>query len=927
MLYLRVAPLLVLILLVAATFGCSGGSKNPIYPASEPVITPQTVNISQAGQYLMGYYDVYFDYGSRTFEVTENRTASFTLNVVPFLNQMISPTFGITFGSVAVHSDDPTFLGIDVEFEIHHPFPGMPQYDAYDLMGVVIGNGSHYMGYNGLRVGEPGYDLWMNNADGFTRWFNPSDFTTELIFGYAPGGYQNLAGDAQLNPYKYYSRNLDAEDDLWDYLTGGDNFDGIFQSASGRMMELEFPLPPDGIGLMFGYAVVLAWDEQGTGPYYPVHRPEAIALSVSQTPDVWYNSTDGSGGDLILDIDLFGWECQPSTIKLESSVLAGIESFDAASIGVPVADHVSTYHVEVGAKPLETAEGHYTWIIAEYEGLDYSNGLPHIPHADGPLAAFFRYPVEVLDGPGIVAPNVLTIDPDSGIVGTFLSPVTITGEFFEPTCTVLLEYAPGDTIPGENLNWINAETLEIDLDLTGATIGDYDVVVTNPGDLVGILEDGFTVEPSVALTGIDPDHGISGTYIYDVVVTGVNLTDITEVKLVGDYEETTGQNMVIEDSENIIIELDLSGLSLGLYDVVANDPVFGEVTLEDGFEVLDCHSGIQDTFTTYTTSGPYSDLFVAGVMTSGTHAGKIITQWGMPAWALIDVGDPPSNGTPVGFWVNKPSISAMYYDWSWSLDADPVNEVFAFTTFDDDDDSGSWPNTQFDFVKICNQEDGSYVGACDTNCGYAVAQVDIDEYGNVWAVCSNAYYPNFGFTLQRWDYDPAEPAPHYKFIKEWDISAIITGSMVISDIVVLQRYRRLYISHSYGSWGVQIDCWDISGTDPVWLNNSATTTATGFYGTNSFQEVHQRFVDMEVDRTDDVLAGCRILVMFMGRPVSNRTLELRKYNVDLDLLAQESLEFSGVDHWNNFVLDDMHEGRVVTTISGYVGVTNKPSDW
>ena len=232
-------------------------------------------------------------------------------------------------------------------------------------------------------------------------------------------------------------------------------------------------------------------------------------------------------------------------------------------------------------------------------------------------------------------------------------------------------------------------------------------------------------------------------------------------------------------------------------------------------------------------------------------------------------------------------------------------------------------------MKICNQEDGTYLGACDTDCGYAVAQVDIDEKGNMWAVCSNAYYPNMSWTLQRWDYDETAPAPYYTLVNEWDISGIITGGMVISDIVVLQRYRRLYISHSATSWGVEIDCWDISGTDPVWLNTT-TTTVAGFYGTNSFQEVHQRFVDMEVDRTDDVLAGCRILVMFMGRPSTLRTLELRKYNVDLDLLNQASLDWgSGTpDHWNNFVLDDMHDGRVVATYNGgYVGVTDKPTDW
>ena len=101
----------------------------------------------------------------------------------------------------------------------------------------------------------------------------------------------------------------------------------------------------------------------------------------------------------------------------------------------------------------------------------------------------------------------------------------------------------------------------------------------------------------------------------------------------------------------------------------------------------------------------------------------------------------------------------------------------------------------------------------------------------------------------------------------------------ISDIVVLQRYRRLYISAASqtGTWGVEVHSWDISQDPPVHLGMTFVT-ASGFYDANSLPEAHQRFVDMEIDRSDDVLAGCRILVMFMGQPVKPgpMTLELRK---------------------------------------------------
>ena len=378
--------------------GCSGSGNVPVMPDTPgTALLTADYQLQDSHNFLLGYYDIYFDPQNGTFEAVENRTSAFTLNITPFLNQMTVPQNGITFDSILIHNDDPAFLGVDVEFSIYHPFPGYDQYEAYDLRGVVIGDGADTLAYETLRVSRHETDLWMKNPDGFSRWFNPTEFTSTLIFGYAPGGWQNYAGNAHINPYKYYSKHLGKDDDLWSYLTGSNNWDGIFESGSGRTMELEFPLPPDGIGIMFGYAVVVCWEDQGeTGPFFPVHVPEAVACSASQNPDVWYNEIDGSGGDLILDIDLFAWEEQPSTVKIESSVLDNIEEFDFETYASPGGDHYSTWHVEATAKTLTTPENHYYWVIAEYGGYDYSNGMTGIPHAEGSLAAFFKYEVEVL---------------------------------------------------------------------------------------------------------------------------------------------------------------------------------------------------------------------------------------------------------------------------------------------------------------------------------------------------------------------------------------------------------------------------------------------------------------------------------------------------------------------------------------------------
>ena len=402
-------------LLTLAAIGCSGPGGNPVSPGPETGTTSQTADVRQAGNIcVLGCYDVYFDYASRTLEIVDDRTSAYTVNVMPFLKQMISPPNGITIGSLVIHDDDPTFLGVDVELQVYHPFPGMDQYKAYDLMAIIIGDGADTLSYDNLSVGRHGSDLWMKNADGFSRWFNPTEFTTELIFGYCPGGFQNYAGNALLNPYKYYAKGLGDYGDLWEFLTSGDNNEGVFESGDGRLMELEFPLPPDGIGLMFGLVVACCWEEQGPNPpggYTPYHRDEAVAISVTQTPDVWYDENLGSGGKLILDIDSFAWEEQPSTIKIESSVLPSIAEFDFETYASYGGDHYSTWHVEADAGELTSDEGHYFWVIAESEGYDYKNGLPEIPSADGPLAAFFRFDCEVI---GQEQTPITVINPNGG---------------------------------------------------------------------------------------------------------------------------------------------------------------------------------------------------------------------------------------------------------------------------------------------------------------------------------------------------------------------------------------------------------------------------------------------------------------------------------------------------------------------------------
>jgi len=477
--------------------GCSNGNGvGPVAPASSPDITGSINGQSQtAHAALLGYYEITLDPVSQTMEVVADRTADYTINIVPFLNQM--PGSGISFGSLDVDSSDPDMLKVDVNFQWTHPFPTIDQYKVYDFMGVIISNGDSTTKYKTLKVGKHLANTYMSNADGYTRWFNPTEFTTTLIFGWAPGGIQNLAGNAKLNPYKYYAKGLSSTGDVWDFITGGSNNDGVFQSGAGRLMSLEFPNPPAGDGLTFAYAAVCCWEEQGAGPYTPYHRPEAIACQATITPSLYFTDATHQGGDFIADIDVWAWGNQPDSVKVESTVLTTFHDTDPGVVG---GDNYSTYHIDVPKDvTLTGTEGHEFWVIAENSDLNYINveGVA-APSASVPLAAFWRFPL-------YVSPVAYNEPPivDSGVTGE-ANPFFINAETYSVTAhdpdadpltyswtvsfdgTPLDDYngVPGDGAGNLDVDWAPMEGEDGDLFVVSCDVSDGpEVVAATPLDV------------------------------------------------------------------------------------------------------------------------------------------------------------------------------------------------------------------------------------------------------------------------------------------------------------------------------------------------------------------------------------------------------------------------------------------------------------
>ena len=430
--------------------GCSSSAGDPV----SNDLTASRVSTNGTQTHLWGYYDVHIDIPTQTATAVLNREAMFTANVVNFIN---GKPAGLSF-----HINDTPlgadYVDVDIDVTINHPFPGMPQYNGYDVRGVFMGDGSSSMAYNPeliypmLGIDQmmlPDPDDGIGGPDGYTRWFNLTEFSTGgmLLFQYTPGKMASpgFVGVSTLNPYRYFADGLGVNEDLWTWLDGHAGQHGVFSSGASntRNYYLRFP---NAKGVDYGYAIIANWG--GTEPqFHPSNTPEAVALSVVDGSDVYFKGPSEKGGNLRLDISVWDWDSHPSggvmsdyRLFVESTVLSNPYEFNTDDM-TPTggAEHYSTYHVEIPADSIAGVEGNEYWLIVEQQGYDYTNefGVSNLAGTD-PLAAFFRHDLAV----GNQAPSsVKILSPNGGEIWDAASHHDITWTTASYSGNIKLEYS------------------------------------------------------------------------------------------------------------------------------------------------------------------------------------------------------------------------------------------------------------------------------------------------------------------------------------------------------------------------------------------------------------------------------------------------------------------------------------------------------
>jgi hypothetical protein len=505
--------------LALSALACS--ATGPLLPSS-PDLQPQATVSDPVGSShsIWGFWEVAIDPGSGSISVTETRTAAFNANIVRFLQPPYSPTNLLTVK--ANPGTDMTTGYLDLDISIKHPFPGLKKFRGFDVKGIVMSDAI------------PPMMVELQNLDGWTRWWNPSEFTTYgTILGYTQGNKATpgYLATAIVNPYKYYADSLDKDAAI---STVDISQRGSFSTNPGintRRFILQFPLAPGPI-YKFNYAVDACWakpsDDFGTD--YPIeafppeaNQQEAWRIDVTDTGSTAWYKDNSYGGSVKLDIEVFDWQApfnplgvpgELAGLWLEGDIVSyPIDLLPLASVapGGPVS---SVFQVEITDLALSHSGPTPIWIIAQ--NLDPNNYAPQIqgdPYQfawpDKPLNAFCQTIVEISDVQPQNAPVVLDIQPDQGAPGDIM-PALVTGQYFLDGCQVELRESGGPfIIEGSGETWMNPTSVNVTLDLTGAPVDTYDVVVINPDMMEGSLDDGFTILGNSNVIYVD-DSNTSG---------------------------------------------------------------------------------------------------------------------------------------------------------------------------------------------------------------------------------------------------------------------------------------------------------------------------------------------------------------------------------------------------------------------------------
>ena len=389
---------------------------------------------------------------------------------------------------------------IDVDVNLTHPFPGLDSYTGFDVRGIFITPGT-ISGYTDAGIIHADQSsTFLMNADGWTRWWNPSEFPVgDTISGYRNGKlgnpYDGSNLNATLNGYKYFCDDLKVGDDL---SVLNPLHRGMFQSGytNGRHYQIHFDSTKP---LVFNYAVDASWEpsvpssaDSGAGRFSAVGECSGAIqnLHVDRGEHYFYKDASNKGGHAVVNVNVYDWYgCQWDKVSLESP---GIWTVGPSSASGGNASY-STWQFDLSGNQLGSSNS----LLALLSGTatDATYGLGTVSTKNVATCELLSIPISSTAN----APTVIGIDPNHYEIKKTLVGAKVTGTSFASNATVslILDGATTPVIQAVNVVESGGNSITCDIPLTDVSVvpGKYDVRVTNPDTgLYGELDKGFTVD-------------------------------------------------------------------------------------------------------------------------------------------------------------------------------------------------------------------------------------------------------------------------------------------------------------------------------------------------------------------------------------------------------------------------------------------------
>ncbi len=234
-------------------------------------------DIDARGRYIMGAWELFLDFDAMKAEAIPQRLAEGHFNVRRFMEEAPCATC-LTLLNFIKNPDD-TF-NIDVQFE--HPFPGLDNLSGFDVRGIAIFNGSYHFPASGLIMSDHTLgDMELLNADGYTTFFNPTDFppgSNIPVLAYSRGkASTSLTNPAMLNGYKCFHTDIQRR---------------LFRAGESDTRNYHIA-KPQGTRIRVGYVVDACWEPP---LYKPVVDPLTDFGTNANCPEAYLmDVTIGSG--------------------------------------------------------------------------------------------------------------------------------------------------------------------------------------------------------------------------------------------------------------------------------------------------------------------------------------------------------------------------------------------------------------------------------------------------------------------------------------------------------------------------------------------------------------------------------------------------------------------------------------------------------